>query len=541
MSIRELQEQVAALAQAVKQYCSNRSCSCCGGPQNGGNCPGCRVVGTGNGGIHPFMIRVLATIKVLVMTNLHFILRISNNSSTVVRSVEVPIIARIVKPGTSLENNRILEEILRTQEANSLVDVKEPEGSDDYREVTYDKEQCLSDHYTAPVTPPAYTPSIPFLATMEPVDTLLMGDEVISTIPARETDKFINYSVDDLVPIPRESEVTSSSDLECDMHATTSSPPTDVREEDFDINSPLGEQVVDFLKENVDVASLPRHLVKQLFSHLVKNPSLTKGISDEPLGDDSKPRSYDEFEDISSLDPPELTPVIDESTLLVTLPLPCTDVLGYAIVDINLLLGEHLDTLSTGDREIDFNPSRNIEELECLLANDPVPVPRVFDEPLGNSDSMSRSSKTSDLFEELIAEFGLDDSIPTKIDDRYHDSEGDILYFEQLLNEDTYCDVSPVLLPTESSSLDLPLPDPKQICLRGVERFDPFFSLTQSGGKTRVMETPSFGFHHMPSPRPTAYSLTEIPSGESKVHIEVLSVLWGNRLPIPDGSLPLSR
>ncbi|GJZ60292.1 hypothetical protein Tco_0616108 [Tanacetum coccineum] len=33
----------------------------------------------------------------------------------------------------------------------------------------------------------------------------------------------------------------------------------------------------------------------------------------------------------------------------------------------------------------------------------------------------------------------------------------------------------------------------------------------------------------------------EIPSGESKVHIEVLSVLWGNRLPIPDGLLPLSR
>ncbi|GKC28212.1 hypothetical protein Tco_1035506 [Tanacetum coccineum] len=30
-----------------------------------------------------------------------------------------------------------------------------------------------------------------------------------------------------------------------------------------------------------------------------------------------------------------------------------------------------------------------------------------------------------------------------------------------------------------------------------------------------------------------------IPSSESKVHIEVLSVLWGNRLPIPDGSLLL--
>ncbi|GKC97509.1 hypothetical protein Tco_1167784 [Tanacetum coccineum] len=224
---------------------------------------------------------------------------------------------------------------------------------------------------------------------------------------------------------------------------------------------------------------------------------------DNPLFDE-------EFEDISSLDPPELTPLIDEPTLLVTLPLPCTDVLGDAIVDIALPLGEHLDTLSTGDREIDFNPSRDIEELERLLADDPVPVPRVFDEPLGNSDSMSRSSETSDLFEELIAEFGLDDSIPTKIDDRYYDSEGDILYFEQLLNEDTSSDVSQALLPTESSSLVPPLPDPKQICLREVERFDPFFSLTQSGGKTRVMETPSFSSHHMPSPRPAAYSPKEV-------------------------------
>ncbi|GJS13754.1 hypothetical protein Tco_0408226 [Tanacetum coccineum] len=212
-------------------------------------------------------------------------------------------------------------------------------------------------------------------------------------------------------------------DLECDMHVNTPLPTTDVREEDFDINSPLGEYVVDFLMENKDVAGLLRHLVKRLFSHLIKNTSLTKRMSNEPLGNDSKPISYDvtfsnslfdlnddytlcydnpvfddEFEDISSLDLPELTPVIDESTLLVTLPLPCTDVLGDAIVDINLLLGEHLDTLSTGDREINFNPSRDIEELEHLLADDPVPVPRVFDEPLGNTDSMSRSSETSDLF-----------------------------------------------------------------------------------------------------------------------------------------------
>ncbi|GKA17035.1 hypothetical protein Tco_0696872 [Tanacetum coccineum] len=400
------------------------------------------------------------------------------------------------------EINR-LQEMLNHRNSNQdpPIDLYYLEGSDDYTEVPFDNEQILRQHNIAQVTPSAYTPSLPFLTTMEPADTLLMGDEVISTTLARENDELIKSSDDDFVPIPRESEVTSDSNLKCDM--PTPLPTTDVRGEVFDINSPLGEQVVDFLMENVDVAGLPRHLVKRLFSHLLKNLSLTKGISYEPLGDDTKPRSYDvtfsnplfdfnddftlcndnplfdeEFEDISSLDPPELTPVIDESTLLVTLPLPCIDVLGDVIVDIELLLGEHLDTLSTGDREIDFNPSKDIEELERLLADNPVLVPRVFDEPLGNSDSMSRSSETSDLFEELIAEFGLDDSTPTEIDDRYHDSEGDILYFEQLLNEDTSSDVSPTLLPTESSSLDLPLPNPKQICLREVERFDPFFSLT---------------------------------------------------------------
>ncbi|GKE25624.1 hypothetical protein Tco_1441008 [Tanacetum coccineum] len=257
------------------------------------------------------------------------------------------------------ETNRILEELLRIPMPNPPVVPKEPEGSDNYTEVTYDKDQCLSDHYTAPVTPSVYTPSIPFLATMELTDTLLMGDEVISTIPAREIDEFIKSSVDDHVPVPRESEVTSDSISECDM--STPLPTTDVKEEDFDINSPLGEQVVDFLMENVDVAGLPRHLVKYLFNHLIKNMSLTKGMSDEPLGDDSKPRSYDvtfsnplfdfnddstlcydnpffnkEFEDISSLDLPELTLVIDESTLLVTLPSPYLVVLGDEKIDLLL-------------------------------------------------------------------------------------------------------------------------------------------------------------------------------------------------------------
>ncbi|GKC85888.1 hypothetical protein Tco_1141605 [Tanacetum coccineum] len=58
----------------------------------------------------------------------------------------------------------------------------------------------------------------------------------------------------------------------------------------------------------------------------------------------------------------------------------------------------------------------------------------------------------------------------------------------------------------ESSLLVTPPPASKQLSLREVERFDPFFSLTQSGEETMVMETSSLGFYQKPSPRPAAYS-----------------------------------
>ncbi|GJY55077.1 hypothetical protein Tco_0446741 [Tanacetum coccineum] len=52
-----------------------------------------------------------------------------------------------------------------------------------------------------------YTIAItPDLATEEPVNSLSMGDEHLDTIPATESDEVIKSSVEDLVPIPSESE-----------------------------------------------------------------------------------------------------------------------------------------------------------------------------------------------------------------------------------------------------------------------------------------------------------------------------------------------
>ncbi|GJS18289.1 hypothetical protein Tco_0412761 [Tanacetum coccineum] len=127
------------------------------------------------------------------------------------------------------DTNRILEELLRTLKTNSPVG--EPKGSNDFMEVPFDDEQILRQHNTTHVTPLplAYTPTPPVLATMEPLDTFLMGDEVISTILERENDKFIKSSVDDLVLIPRKSELTlDSTDLEYSIPVDPPLPRIDV-------------------------------------------------------------------------------------------------------------------------------------------------------------------------------------------------------------------------------------------------------------------------------------------------------------------------
>ncbi|GJY46061.1 hypothetical protein Tco_0435124 [Tanacetum coccineum] len=129
-------------------------------------------------------------------------------------------------------------------------------------------------------------------------------------------------------------------------------------------------------------------------------------------------------------------------------PLPCTDVLGDAKVDIDLPFGEHLDTLSTGDRKIDFNPS----DLETIY---PIPDLRMFDVPLGNDDSISRSFDVTIL--NLLFDFDNNNSLI--IDNKIFDDD-----FEDLCSLDP-TKSTPII--DEVTLLVTPLPDSKEIFLKG--------------------------------------------------------------------------
>nr|GEV43456.1 hypothetical protein [Tanacetum cinerariifolium] len=73
----------------------------------------------------------------------------------------------------------------------------------------------------------------PVLSTDEPVDSLIMEDEHLDTILATKSDEVIKSSVEDLVPIPSESE--GIFDDTCDVPFCDNYPPLDVLNDQFDI------------------------------------------------------------------------------------------------------------------------------------------------------------------------------------------------------------------------------------------------------------------------------------------------------------------
>ncbi|GJX05836.1 hypothetical protein Tco_0193768 [Tanacetum coccineum] len=104
--------------------------------------------------------------------------------------------------------------IQRKQAAN--ISTHTPEPSRHFNFTCDDDEE-----YSIPLKDmPQISPSIalaPVSSIMEPEDSLIMGNEELSTIPEKESDEFIKSSVEDLIPIPRESEDTSGSDSESDV------------------------------------------------------------------------------------------------------------------------------------------------------------------------------------------------------------------------------------------------------------------------------------------------------------------------------------
>nr|GEY00536.1 hypothetical protein [Tanacetum cinerariifolium] len=86
----------------------------------------------------------------------------------------------------------------------------------------------------------AITPVKPVLSIEEPDNSLSIGDEHLDTIPATESDEFIKSGVENLIPIPSESE--GIPEHMCDVPFHDNSPPLDVSNDQFEVLSESNEE-----------------------------------------------------------------------------------------------------------------------------------------------------------------------------------------------------------------------------------------------------------------------------------------------------------
>nr|GEY23973.1 hypothetical protein [Tanacetum cinerariifolium] len=131
-----------------------------------------------------------------------------------------------------------------------------------------------------------------------------MGNEELNTIPEKESDEFIKSSVEDLVPIPSESEDTSGSDSECNLPSCDDLSPIDIPEKkalsDEDVSKDIVKIYLNTLFEFDDEYISSN--VNLLFDEVLENIE-TKVFYDSnldepyllvtPLSDDNKDECFD--------------------------------------------------------------------------------------------------------------------------------------------------------------------------------------------------------------------------------------------------------
>ncbi|GKB14656.1 hypothetical protein Tco_0848579 [Tanacetum coccineum] len=215
----------------------------------------------------------------------------------------------------------------------------------------------------------------PVLSTMEPEDSLIMGDEDLRTIPEKEPDEFIKSSVEDLVPIPSESEDTFDNDNECDLPFYDDYPLFDVLEGNcVPFSNPLFDSNDDFTSS--DDESLPEEDVQEENFKIYSNPLFE--FDDNYISSNVSPLFNEVLEEVENKD--SYVSNFNEPALLVT-------------------------PFSDANEDECFDVGGDIDEIDAFL----------------------------------------DIDVSMDVEDGYHDSEGDIIYLECLLTNDTTHNLPPEL------------------------------------------------------------------------------------------------
>ncbi|GJU20118.1 hypothetical protein Tco_1153460 [Tanacetum coccineum] len=247
-------------------------------------------------------------------------------------------------------------------------------------------------------------------------DSLIMEDEHLNTIPEMESNEENESSVKDLNLTPSESEDLSDIESECDMP---------VCDDFMTFSNPLFDSNDDFTSgddESLSGEDIPKENFK-----IYSNPLFDEEINSTKID----PHHFNTESDL-------IESLLNRDTLIVSSPK--FDSL------LEELSGElaHIDLISPEIDEAEFDPKEEIRLVEKLLYDNSSPRPP---EKLNseNSDAVIESFSPSpipvedsdSLIEEIDIFLAPDDSIPPSIKNDDYDSEGDILFLEELLSNDS--------------------------------------------------------------------------------------------------------
>ncbi|GKB20045.1 hypothetical protein Tco_0853968 [Tanacetum coccineum] len=338
---------------------------------------------------------------------------------------------------------------------------------------------CLRDIYAR--YSKAITPDLP---TVEPEDSLIMGDEHLDTIPEKESDKLIKSSVENLVPIPSESKDFSDNESECDM------PDCD----DFTtFSNPLFDSNDDFTSsddESLSDEDVPMKIFK---------------IYSNPLFDDEEIITLKIDPHYFNAESNLIESLLNQNTLIDFVPK-----FDFLFEEFSGELA-HIDPIPPGIEKADFDLEEEIRLVENLLYDNSSPRPpeelnlEIADTILESlSPSHIPVANSESLMEEIDLFLASDDSMPPGIEDDDYDSEGDIRFLEELLNNDS------LPLPEFESfhfvpSFPRPPPEPPDVeislifepsepVINNVDEFNEDECLDPGGGEIDVEVDNSFTF-----------------------------------------------
>ncbi|GJU39439.1 hypothetical protein Tco_1192396 [Tanacetum coccineum] len=326
-------------------------CSWCGGPFNGGNCQGCSCVGSGNEFVYDpnpyssnetpdfsypppqpqfetyscelcgndshygydcpprFPLVYEETPKVLLLAWEKFFKIKHREKQHPLEDIQ-ELIRKLLKDVQNISEE--LAEYINSPSWNRPAfyfdDDDDEESSIPVREIISELPLCV-----------AITPE-------EPDNSLSMGDEHLSTIPETESDEVIKSSVENLVPIPCESEDFSDIKSECDVPVCDNS---------ITFSNPLFDADNDFSSSN-DESFSDEDVLKEIYS----NPLFDEEIISDKI-------------DASITSSPKIDSFLEQFS----------DELA------------HIDLIPPGINEADFDPEEVIRLVERLLYDNSSPRP----------------------------------------------------------------------------------------------------------------------------------------------------------------------